>query len=622
LGVELHRGASGARCDLPWLQAIASMLLVNDFGNRWAIPACALAALLPTVLLWNADATFYYDWHNHEWFTAYFGEYFRQHRVFPQCISSAAAVGMAQPIFYGWLLYPMLGFVAALTGAAVALRIAVAGVLLLQQLSVYAAARTCGWTPWRSAALGAMLSWAVYPLTNLYNRGALTEFFAVAFLDSALMFGIAATRCAGPRMHVYVLLSVIFAAIGAGSHPPTALMGGVFVALLCLGALVRAVVCRELRLDLAGSFLAYGSVASLLLAPWIYSNLIFRDQIYIVAKLVRFKFFPDRTDCIAGRLMPFPYDVMSGAGPTAVSTPYAEAQIALPIVLVLLASLWICRRRGVRGLNGPAVTCLICLAWLLFTVAISLSPALSDAFAFLAPYIQFPTRWVSHSNLAAITAVVVVGSCCAAVSDRSRQRLLSGVVGAAALLAFGGVLVKLRHAAFVRELQPEARYAFRSSHRPEIVTKGRADAAVDYATVKSLPQLLPEVAARAQQLSFPVGATGAAFGRVGEAEVTLGTEKWVVTNGVIFPWARVTVDGRPAASFRQAAVDHRLALRLPPGRHLLQWSWQPDPMWLGLRQAAGWAIPALAILLVANAIGTHRPRRCAARPWPGRPPAA
>ena len=81
-----------------------------------------LAAWWPLVLLGDLGANFYYDWHNHQWFVGYFGEYFRQHGAMPQVLNAAQITAMPQPIFYGWLFYPTLGFVSAVTGAALALR--------------------------------------------------------------------------------------------------------------------------------------------------------------------------------------------------------------------------------------------------------------------------------------------------------------------------------------------------------------------------------------------------------------------------------------------------------------------------------------------------------------------
>src|SRR5438105_2590883 len=90
--------------------------------TAWTSGSAKTAA---AALLIDPTANLYFDGHNDQWFVAYFGEYFRQHLHLPAVFNSAAAVGMPQPIFYGAVFYPVLGLISAVTGAALALRIAI-----------------------------------------------------------------------------------------------------------------------------------------------------------------------------------------------------------------------------------------------------------------------------------------------------------------------------------------------------------------------------------------------------------------------------------------------------------------------------------------------------------------
>ena len=73
-----------------------------------------------------------------------------------------------------------------------------------------------------------MITWAVYPLTNLYNRSALTEFVAVAFLNASvaslfvLIMKVSRAERSRYDMVAFGLLYLISALI----HPLTALFGG------------------------------------------------------------------------------------------------------------------------------------------------------------------------------------------------------------------------------------------------------------------------------------------------------------------------------------------------------------------------------------------------------------
>ena len=200
----------------------------------WEVLAGVAVCLLPCWLLFEPGANFYYDWHNHQWLVGYFGEHFRTHLCRPEVLNAAGAVAMPQPVFYGFLLYPGLGVLSALLGASLAIRVGIALTLASQFFAVYLAGRSMLAHRGVSLVTAAAVTWSVHSLTNLYNRAALTEFFAVAFLNIAVAMGVAALapttsergRLAGGW------LAIVFAVLTVGSHPPTALVGVGLIAML------------------------------------------------------------------------------------------------------------------------------------------------------------------------------------------------------------------------------------------------------------------------------------------------------------------------------------------------------------------------------------------------------
>jgi hypothetical protein len=561
-----------------------------------------LASALPLVLLCDPRANFYYDWHNHQWFVGYFGEFFRQHGAMPQALNAAQITGMPQPVFYGWAFYPSLALISAWSGAALALRLAAALALGFQFWAIYAAGRRTLRDRGVSFALAAGTGWGTYLLTNLFNRAALTEFFATTFLATAVAFGIAA--CGEVRRATaasFVWLAIGFGALAAGAHPPTALVGGMF----CAGLLPPAMYWhwRSGRTGRAsvGAALVAGGLAALLLSPWVYANVVLHDDLFILGKLRRFAYFPDRTENWLGRFAPFPHDGGSLLKGAEISTPYAEAQISWALILVAgwtLIVWWRVRAQPVdakriasdRALGWLAVAG---LGWFVFTASMSLSRTLEDALRWLAPYVQFPTRFVSHANLGLLVAALGAGAAGAARGGYGRSLAgTSGIVGAAVALAAVGLGLKLTHAAVVSERTVAPQYAWRGD-RAALVTSGRADAASDYAALRTLPQLLPRIAKGGTQVSFPVGDQGKRFGVAGEATVNLPVAGWVITNATIFRWGRLIVDGQEAPKASLAGQDFRLAVRLPAGAHTLRWAWQPDPIWRTLHGVALWALVLL-----------------------------
>ena len=146
-----------------------------------------LASFLASALLLDLRSTFYVDWNNHLWLIEYFGASIK-HLCIPDMVNTKQLIGIPNTLFYGQKFYALAGMFSAFLGSAVTVRIMVLMVFLLQFFQVYRAAMKAGAARNISIGIAVMMTWAIYPLTNLYNRSALTEFFAVAFLTCCLGF--------------------------------------------------------------------------------------------------------------------------------------------------------------------------------------------------------------------------------------------------------------------------------------------------------------------------------------------------------------------------------------------------------------------------------------------------
>src|ERR1700722_12972818 len=82
-----------------------------------------LGCLFPLIPLVDFHFNFAFDWTNHLYNIAYFGEYFRQHITFPSVINTKPLLGWSIPIYYGFTFYSLCGILSSLTGAAMAYRI-------------------------------------------------------------------------------------------------------------------------------------------------------------------------------------------------------------------------------------------------------------------------------------------------------------------------------------------------------------------------------------------------------------------------------------------------------------------------------------------------------------------
>ncbi len=194
---------------------------------------CLLAILVPLSLLVQPRAIFYppFDWNNNLWLIAYFAEYFRHHLGMPTEVNLVSAAGMTMPLFYGYLLYPVLGFVAVFVGADLALRLGCLAVVALQFYALLSAGREVFRHRGLAYAAAVAVVWSTYALTDLYNRAAIAEFFATGFLMAAIGFGVAAAAATtGTKGPFYGWMAGVAAALAIGIHPPTAVVSGVFLA--------------------------------------------------------------------------------------------------------------------------------------------------------------------------------------------------------------------------------------------------------------------------------------------------------------------------------------------------------------------------------------------------------
>ncbi|MEO6875786.1 MAG: hypothetical protein ABI222_13290 [Opitutaceae bacterium] len=562
--------------------------------------AYAAAVVAPLFLLLDPRAVFLRDWPIHVWIIDYYAEYFRQHGDLPTVINLVPAVGVAMPVFYGCLLYPVLGVVAALVGSALTLRVALALMLVIQFVALLSAGRKIFGHRGIAYTVAVSVIWATYSLTNLYNRGAIAEYFATGFYVTALAFGAAAVIAPpGSARRFSGWLTGCFLLLAIGAHPPTAVLAAVFLVLLGLASLVG---WRREWWQLTGK--DYGLLSGLLilvglvLAPWLYANLGPGAKLAITLSPGGFHFRPDHCDTFWARFAPFPYDessVMDGLN--TIGVPYLEAPINVVLLGILLWNLELIRRSW-RIRTGPATTgglatgaiVIVAIGWFLFLAAFSLSPGLAACFQFLAPYIQYVYRLVSHCNAALLVAVLASGVLVVRHDGYRRFHHHTQLVLAVGLtVAVLGLFIKLQHAAATEA--PDDREIF--------LTSGQIEIAKAYQVPGLVRELSSAEVRQATNIYFPVNAPGSSFGSVGAVRVRLEHPRWVQTNAMVFPWMKLELDGWVVSTDQLAQVGQLLALHVPAGVHVIRPFWQPDPVWLRLYRISQAAFGLMLVITLA-----------------------
>jgi hypothetical protein len=295
---------------------------------------------LPSRYLWPLRANFAPDWYNHKWAIGYFGEYFRQHGVFPDVLHTTQWGGNPAPVFYGNLAYPLLGLLSSLLTPGIVIRLAAVLLLAAQYYCVAKALRQLEAPRWLANLVACLVIWATYPLTNLFNRNALLEFFATSLLVCALCHAILLIHApSGTEERRYASRMMLYLVISAGTHPITAMFG---IPFFCL---VGAVLLTSLRKNAARMrsvlrALMPGLIAAILcLAAWVYATGQFANELNIRSAQPSVLFLPDSWDSWESRFYPIPLDrrVQAGTVLSEIWVPYLDAQINTALLILFFA---------------------------------------------------------------------------------------------------------------------------------------------------------------------------------------------------------------------------------------------------------------------------------------------
>lgn len=160
----------------------------------------------------------------------------------------------------------MLGLLSIPFGSALGFRLLAATLLAVQVYHVHRAAKAVCSDRFFRTILTFAVAAEVFRVIAVYERGALTEFAAFAFLTMSICtFLVLLLRIAEGQRDRYGLVSTgLFYSIGATIHPLTGVFGGIVLGLL---GLIGFVVLRRLKLLIFGLSNAAGAV--LMLGPWL-----------------------------------------------------------------------------------------------------------------------------------------------------------------------------------------------------------------------------------------------------------------------------------------------------------------------------------------------------------------
>ncbi|MBI5304100.1 MAG: hypothetical protein HY868_18340 [Chloroflexi bacterium] len=502
--------------------------------------------MFPLLLLLSTNTIFYVDWYNHLWQVGYYGKYWAVHGTFPVTLNTDDRLLVAFPTFYGYLFYPVLGIISSLTGPNLAIRLAVLLLWVVKFWLVYKLTFQISKDSGIGMVLACLTSWEIYPLTNLYNRSALTELFATGLVTCSLCsFMLMLMEKSIAKEIFYLLITGVELSLALASHPITALYAIPFFGALLLATILVAFYYRYKELArsvISGTLLCIFVV--LVMLPWLYATIIFSKSMRISSSAWQISpidsgmaIFPDDIDHVFTRFAFFPYDRRSQLrGISEVSTPFLDAQVDMPLLIFCVTLILfvlgkentnqegMLRRAFGRALLG------VSLIMFCFATFLSLSDLPYRYLPAFVRLIQFPYRLVTCQNLMLFVAAL---SLLLISQHRFRTKSIRLVVVTICItLGAVGVCVKLSHGfAIVQSAFPWQSYNRNWSDEASYLSLPPTFYGRDDYTFQSASQLPDDFL----PLGLPLG-QGKDFGRPLPITIYLSESTWMQTNIAASPW--------------------------------------------------------------------------------------
>jgi hypothetical protein len=544
----------------------------------------------PVLRLLPLDASFHRDWYNHSWLAGYPGEYLRQHGALPIVINTTEQAGMPFPIFYGPLFYPLLAPLTAWLDPGVVIRVVALLVTALQLHLVSAALRANAVPPWISRGVACLVIWAIYPLTNLYNRSAIGEYVATALLTCVLATWFLLLRADQPseRRRYGLGLGLLFT-LAAGTHAITALYSLPVLVLMVVAAYHEGGRDRAFWRALVRALVPPVALSAIVLAPWLYALRAFNRYLAISQGDGPPDFFIHSIDRWRTRFSPMPSDPRTLRLPLLqVSSPYLDAQINIPILVLLIGWLVIIAWRSRSGaLAGLRSTLIAMLAFAWFTW-LSLRPS---AFAYLpaiANMVQFAYRLVTYENLALLLGTFQLAASLRRRGDRSlfERNAAAAVLVGCLVISGAGVVIKWQHASAIMNKAEVLGVRLEPVARPDWGALNVAFYGADaYVTPALYTALTDAERSGSPEVRIPIG-SDKDFGTPQPLRLHNPTDAWIRTNVQAFPWNQLHIDGAPVTPDRLRVHSQWLAIRVPAGDHVLTLTATPDELWRVLRASS------------------------------------
>lgn len=557
--------------------------------NLRFLVACIAVIALPCLPLLDLNSIFAVDWPNQVWLANYVASFLVERHYFPSAIHTYTLIGMPYPVFYGYLFFPMMGILSILWNADLTVRLVAVWLYALQFFLVCKVATRATSDRFSGFCIATFVTWAIYPMTNLYNRGAIPEFFATGLLvcAAAIWFLVLDARDKLTRFALCNLFVLLFV-ISAGSHPITALYGACFMFILVAATTwIKRANLKELIVALSVPVVL--AISSLL--PWVMATTRFTPQMALAASFKHVGYYYRSLDSLYARMMPFPVETKSYKHKLIddhVMTPHLDTQINASLLLLFLACLvQVFSKSGIKNKRSVVSIALLALLTVLM-ISASITKGTLDRLGHNFRTIQFAYRLVTYINFSMLIGIILCFW-----NNEKKLRLLGNrkALCALLLLSFVGLSIKLYHAQQAM-VHCNAELARTKDFTTALIKMPDSFYGSDAYTITNLfPELTPDKVA--QSHNCPFEPSSEVFGDVKPVASPTGI---LQTNIQQFPWNHVTANG---AEIERLEHDHRLSFDVP-GSIQLHYNFEPEASWA---QARNVSLIVFFLWLIVTKIG-------------------
>lgn len=558
----------------------------RNYIGIFIVALCAFALVIPLFI----NESFYADWFRSIWLIQYYGEYFKNHLSFPDVINVYGEgkyvnqVGMMHPVYYGVWLYRVLGFLCSLPGGSPRKALAVL---------IFVFALIEGWVwyknfakyigeKWICACISGGLVLSIYTVSNLYIGNAIPQHFAVTAISSSV--GIWILSLENKRRVLYWIMSAFLFTFAAGTHPITALLGGIFfgaIIIVTLFANRKKIKKTEIA---AGGGIAVFSLS--ILFPWIYAVLSCNVNAMTSGKIAYF----EQIDTLWGRLFPLPLNYPTVLeGPMNVMSPYAANQINFAIGLFALClTIIVLVKSGNRKNRISSIS-----VYLLYVLLLALSSiqAIGNMLPDFFGVIQFSSRLIPYINILGI-CVCVYQSFLLVKEKIAFQELYKSMVWIIITLTLTAFLQNIVHIKAIENVlwydtsfKTQLTDAFYNPH--------------DYTDISSYNKTVDWGTNEVDIYRFKVDESQ----NFGETEKLIINQKEKGYVGLqVYPhtWNCVYVDGQKIENkdiFVDESQDY-IYLELEQGQHELEYHFEPDIYWTVGNMLSKVFMPIMGIICI------------------------